>query len=201
MGSPVAAKLVGYESSRYPALTFQQFAEEALSRSTVSAALDQDVDRIAVLIHSSPQVVALTLDRDEEFIQVPGVAQTTLPSFQGSSVSRAEFATPLPNRLVGDNDTALSQQILDVAEAEGEPVIQPHGVADNQGWKAVAVVVRLTVHRGIVPDLNLTMPSGQREDRPGLAAFLKAARQGDVIVVWKGPFRPGKPGPTPLFPS
>ena len=43
--------------------------------------------------------------------------------------------------------------------------------------------------------------SGQREDRPGLAAFLKAARQGDVIVVWKGPFRPGKPGPTPLFPA
>ena len=27
--------------------------------------------------------------------------------------------------------------------------------------------------------------SGQREDRPGLAAFLKAARQGDVSVVWK----------------
>ena len=25
--------------------------------------------------------------------------------------------------------------------------------------------------------------SGQRDDRPGLAAFLKAARQGDVIVV------------------
>ena len=27
--------------------------------------------------------------------------------------------------------------------------------------------------------------SGQRGDRPGLAAFLKAARQGDVIVVWR----------------
>ena len=27
--------------------------------------------------------------------------------------------------------------------------------------------------------------SGQRQDRPGLAAFLKAARQGDVIVVWR----------------
>ena len=68
MGSPVAAKLVGYESARHPALTFQQFVEEALSRSTVLAELDQDVDRIAVLIHGSPQVVALTLDRDEEFI-------------------------------------------------------------------------------------------------------------------------------------
>ena len=27
--------------------------------------------------------------------------------------------------------------------------------------------------------------SGQREDRPGLAGLLKAARQGDVIVVWR----------------
>ena len=27
--------------------------------------------------------------------------------------------------------------------------------------------------------------SGQREDRPGLTASLKAARQGDVIVVWR----------------
>ena len=27
--------------------------------------------------------------------------------------------------------------------------------------------------------------SGEREDRPGLAAFLKAARPGDVIVVWR----------------
>ena len=26
---------------------------------------------------------------------------------------------------------------------------------------------------------------GQREDRPGLAALRKAARQGDVIVVWR----------------
>ena len=27
--------------------------------------------------------------------------------------------------------------------------------------------------------------SGQREDHPGLAAFLGAARQGDVIVLWR----------------
>ena len=27
--------------------------------------------------------------------------------------------------------------------------------------------------------------SGQRQDRPGLAAFLKAVQQGDVIVVWR----------------
>ena len=30
-----------------------------------------------------------------------------------------------------------------------------------------------------------TKRPGQREDRPGLTAFLKAARQGDVIVVWR----------------
>ena len=103
--------------------------------------------------------MALSLDRDEEFIQLPGVAQATLPSFQGSSGSRTELATPLPNRLLGNHDTALSRQILDVA-VEGEPVIQSHGVADNQEWKAVTAIVRLILHRGHCAQtlLNLTMP-------------------------------------------
>src|SRR4051794_16955744 len=28
-------------------------------------------------------------------------------------------------------------------------------------------------------------PSGRRDDRPGLAACLKALRQGDILVAWK----------------
>ena len=39
---------------------------------------------------------------------------------------------------------------------------------------------------GVIDDaIYEDQASGQREDRPGLAAFLKAARQGDVIVVWR----------------
>ncbi|MGB6162000.1 MAG: recombinase family protein [Pseudonocardiaceae bacterium] len=39
----------------------------------------------------------------------------------------------------------------------------------------------------ITPDRpnKLTMPSGRRDDRPGLASCLKALREGDTLVVWK----------------
>ena len=33
--------------------------------------------------------------------------------------------------------------------------------------------------------------SGQRDDRPGLEAWLKALRSGDRLVVWAGPAGPG----------
>ena len=52
---PIAASLISDESAQSPALTFQQFAEEALSCRTISTVLDQDIDRVAVLIHGSPQ--------------------------------------------------------------------------------------------------------------------------------------------------
>ncbi|MGY3134568.1 DNA invertase Pin-like site-specific DNA recombinase [Bradyrhizobium sp. USDA 4501] len=39
---------------------------------------------------------------------------------------------------------------------------------------------------GIKPDhLYEDLASGRRDDRPGLAACLKALRQGDILVVWK----------------
>ena len=39
---------------------------------------------------------------------------------------RSEIVHPAPNGLVGNRDAAFRQQILDVAEAEREPEIQPN---------------------------------------------------------------------------
>jgi hypothetical protein len=44
------------------------------------------------------------------------------------------------NGLIGDGDSALRQEILDVSEAQAEPVVQPDGVADDLGWEPVAAV-------------------------------------------------------------
>ena len=55
IGGRIAAEFVGHEAAGNPALTFQQLAEEASSSTPVSTALDQDVDRVAVLINRSPQ--------------------------------------------------------------------------------------------------------------------------------------------------
>ncbi|MBL6082060.1 hypothetical protein JMJ56_29210 [Belnapia sp. T18] len=38
---------------------------------------------------------------------------------------------------MGDVDTLLGQNQLDVAQAQAEYVVEPHGMADDLGWKAI----------------------------------------------------------------
>ncbi len=105
----VAPQSVGDQPPGLASLTFQQFAEEAYSRTPIATPLDKDVDHVAVLVDRTPEIVSLALDGHEEFVQVPGVAQATLSPLEGTGVLRAEFPTPLPNALVGDNDPPLCQ--------------------------------------------------------------------------------------------
>ena len=49
---------------------------------------------------------------------------------------RTEAGDPDPDRLVADGDAALGQQLLDVAQAEREPGIEPDGVLDDESGKA-----------------------------------------------------------------
>src|SRR5437868_4716330 len=48
---------------------------------------------------------------------------------------------PLADRFVADLDAAFCQQILNIAEAQGEAKIQPHRALDDIGRKPVAAVV------------------------------------------------------------
>jgi len=51
----------------------------------------------------------LTLDGDEEFIDLPDVAEPPLLPPQISSIGRTELQTPIPNSLVRNNDASLSK--------------------------------------------------------------------------------------------
>ena len=153
----VAAQLIRNQSARLLALAFQQLTEEPLRRAAIASRLDEDVDDVAVLVHGAPQILPPALNCDEEFVQIPGVAQPAPASPQGPRILRSERSTPAPNRLVGDRDTSLSQQIFRVAEAETEPVVQPDGVTDNFGRKSISVIPgRLVRHR---PTLSPTASS------------------------------------------
>ncbi|SER92211.1 hypothetical protein SAMN05421798_1625, partial [Pseudovibrio axinellae] len=60
---------------------------------------------------------------------------------------------------------ALQQHLLNLAQAEGEAVIEPNNVSDNFGWKAMAFVTdRSTSHVAQLPieagaKVNLITPS------------------------------------------
>jgi hypothetical protein len=63
--------------------------------------LDKNVDHVAVLIHRTPQVLALAVDHHEDLVQEPGVAESTPSAFQGAerSQGRTSGTTAGPSRM------------------------------------------------------------------------------------------------------
>ena len=61
---------------------------------------------------------------------------TSAAKFLGEQ--RAELQHPSSDRLVGEVQPALGEQILDIAEAQGEAKVQPHRVSDDVRGELVA---------------------------------------------------------------
>src|SRR4029077_1444878 len=83
--------------------------------------------------------------------------------------NRPELGTPGPDRLVGDHDAADEHQVLDVAQAQRETVIQPHRVPDDLDRIPVALVPRRNRHKRPILAAphqvnNLTMPDHEIKD-------------------------------------
>ena len=107
MGHAVAAQLVGHETHGFLSLTFQEFPKESARRSPVPTRLDEEVDQVTVLIHRSLEILPLTVDRDEDFVQKPGISESTLPALQSPGVVGAELCAPLPNGFVRHDDASF----------------------------------------------------------------------------------------------
>ncbi len=157
MSCRIASQLVGDQPPGRATLTFQQLTEEAFGGAGVSPSLNQDIKHITVLINAAPEILSSTLDRDEHLIQVPRVAQTALSPLHAASVFRAELEAPQTNGFVGNCDSALCEEVLDVPKAETESVVEPDGVADDLAWKPISAVTwRFAVHRSSLPDTAST---------------------------------------------
>ena len=109
---PVAFQFVGNDSERFFPLAPQQSSKESLCGGLIAARLKQDVDHVAVLIHGTPQVLLLAVDPDEDFIQVPDVAEATPTPLQSPGIVRAELLTPVSNCFISDDDAAFGQEIF-----------------------------------------------------------------------------------------
>lgn len=69
--------------------------------------LDENIDYVTILVDSPPQILSLTLDRHEQFVQVPAVAQASLPSPERPGLFDTELPTPLADGFVADCDPPL----------------------------------------------------------------------------------------------
>lgn len=150
----VATKFIREQTPRFFPLAFQDLAEEALCRPSITTALHEDIEYISILGHGPPQVVPLTADLDEYFVDVPGIAEPAFATFQGAPVARPEFDTPATNGLVRNDDSALGQKVFNVTVAQSEPVVDPDCVTDNLWRKSVPMVAAFAfAHLDILSDI------------------------------------------------
>ena len=124
----VAAQLVGDEPTGKTPLLLQQLSKEPDRRSSIPSRLDEDVQHVAILIHGSPQVLFPASDRHEELVEMPRVAQPAAPAPERAGIAQAERQAPLANRLVGDRNVPLGQEVFDITETQAEAKVDPNGV-------------------------------------------------------------------------
>jgi len=74
MSRIITAQFVGHQPARFPALAFEQATEKPFGCLLIAATLHQYINDIAVLIDSTPQILALPLNGDKDFINMPGIA-------------------------------------------------------------------------------------------------------------------------------
>ena len=127
--------------------------------------LDQNVEHFALGVHGAPEVDQATIDLEIDLVEMPDRMRLR-PAFAkiGCDLG-SKMVHPAAHRLIGNHDSAFRQQILDVAEAQGEPDIKPDRLLDDLGREAVAAIADLGHHRWLrlksrngKPTDNVTMP-------------------------------------------
>jgi hypothetical protein len=88
-------------------------------------------------IDGTPQIMALTIDRQTHLGQVPLVPWpgTMAPELIGKILPK--LPAPLADRCMGHHDATGEQELFHIAIAEAETAIQPDPVADDLGWEPV----------------------------------------------------------------
>ena len=123
-GGAIGPQPVGGDHGRREALLPEQLAHQLAGGVLVPPALHQDVQHLALVVHRPPEMHPLAADVHGHLVEVPTRAglRPALPEPPGDG--RPELQHPAPDRLVGHLEPALGQQVLDVAEAEGEAQVQ-----------------------------------------------------------------------------
>jgi hypothetical protein len=114
-GGCIRAELVGDQPTWWTALFLQQTLQQALGRFSVAAYLDDRIKDIAVLIYRPPQSVLLAANGDHDLVQMPHVAGARPFALESASVVRSERQSPPAYRLIGNEDAAFQQHLLNQA--------------------------------------------------------------------------------------
>src|SRR5580692_7496737 len=145
--SAVRTELVRDHDARRCDGGFQELPHELLRSATVSSTLDQDVENEAILIDGAPEPVPLARDRNDDLIHMPFVAASGRTLTDAIRVSLAELPSPLAHGFIRHANPARRQPLLDHAQTQGKPEIEPNGTADYFRREPMATIERIVDSR------------------------------------------------------
>jgi hypothetical protein len=159
---PIASQLISNDHA-WDVLQFsQELTEKSFGSLFIASALHQDIQHVTILIYCSPQIMLLAPDRKENFVHVPFVPTARATTAQFIRVGLPKLQTPLPDRFIGDDDSALGQKLFHVTKAERETERQPHRMADDFRREAETLLIGYKVlcfHEGILAYCSALSPS------------------------------------------
>src|SRR5947207_1572708 len=163
----VRAQLVSRQQFRHKALFPEQLADEPECRALVATALNQHVENLALVIDGAPQIHPLAGDANDHLVELPPVARTWARPLEPAGKSGPELQNPAPHRLIGDIESAFSEELLHVPVAQCEPQIEPDRVLDDRRREAMSAVGEL-IHAGSLPcraAVSVTLPASRSHRR------------------------------------
>jgi hypothetical protein len=67
------------------------------------------INHISILVNGSPQIMLLTIDLYEDFIDVEGITLASVLALQSTSINSYKLDAPEADRLASDSDASFSQ--------------------------------------------------------------------------------------------
>jgi hypothetical protein len=98
----------------------EELPKERLRSYCIPLALHQNIEEMAVLVDRTLEVIALTVDRQKDFVQVPLVPSSEVPTPQLIDVCLSKLPAPIPHRSICEDDPTCRHQLLDIAIAQAK---------------------------------------------------------------------------------
>ena len=107
----------------------------------------------------------------EDFIDVEGVAITSVSTFQSTGINGTELDAPEADWFSADSDASFGQKIFDITVAEIEAIVEPDSIGNDIGRESVTFIC---IHPPIVsiPTVNLAIPF----------CYMQSLNKPDIII-------------------
>ena len=131
----------------------------------VASALDQCVKNKPILIDRAPKPMFRTIDWDDDFIEMPFVAELRRAAADFIGEVPTKFLRPTPHGFMADDNPPHGQHVFNHPQAERETKIKPNRVGDHLGGETMTTVQGVisfyprSIPAPLPHSVNVTVPS------------------------------------------